>query len=46
MNPTLQPVLVAPKLETPNKDTRVRTGLRAGEGTVIHTDNWREPTRR
>ncbi|HNH47007.1 MAG TPA: hypothetical protein PKY30_08215 [Myxococcota bacterium] len=46
MNATSQPVIVTPKLETPTKDFRPRTGIRAGDGGVCHTDNWRESTRR
>ncbi len=46
MNATSQPVIVTPKLEAPTKDFRQRTGIRAGDGGVTHTDNWRDVRRR
>jgi hypothetical protein len=46
MNAPSQPVIVTPKLATPTKDFRQRTGIRAGDGGVTHTDNWRDISRR
>ncbi len=46
MNIKSQPVVVTPKLENPEKRLPLRTGVRAGERGVTHTDNWRENTRR
>ena len=46
MNTNSQPKIVTPTLEVPNKEIRLRTGLRAGDGGVTHTDNWRDINRR
>lgn len=43
---TLLPEKITPKMERPSSLGRVRTGVRAGEGGVTHTDNWRDISRR
>lgn len=35
-----------PVMSRPSRELRLKTGLRAGDGGITHTDNWREGTRR
>lgn len=43
---TRLPEKSTPTMERPSSSGRVRTGVRAGDGGVTHTDTWRDPSRR